>query len=106
MPRFDELFSGEELSKYLQGKVDSLCGQVAAIPQDQFMNADPSQVVEHVLTSFNVTSIVIDEDHKTMDSADTSIDVTNWMERKPVSGSRPHSRARHRSNGDDTVHWR
>jgi hypothetical protein len=58
--------------------------KIDAIPRDQFMNAQPEEIIDHVLSAMTVEPLVIYEDRAEMDQRETKIDVSELAGQKSV----------------------
>jgi hypothetical protein len=75
MGREDYLFAEGYLDAMLRAHQGSISAKIDAIPRDQFMNAQPEEVIDHVLSEMTVEPLVIYEDRAEMDQLETKIDV-------------------------------
>ena len=89
MGREDYLFCEGDLDATLRAHQGSITAKVDAIPRDQFMNAQPEEVVDHVISDMTVEPLVIYEDHTEMEQRETKIDVSGWRDRNPFGDRGP-----------------
>jgi len=83
MGREDCLFCEGDLDATLRVHQGSIAAKVDAIPRDQFMNAQPEEVVDHILSTMTVEPLVIYEDRAEMEQRETKIDVSGRQDRNP-----------------------
>jgi hypothetical protein len=83
MRREDYLFCEGDLDATLRAHLDSMNGRVDAIPRDQFMNAQPEEVAEHIVSEMTVEPLVLYEDRAEMEQHETKIDVSGYRDRNP-----------------------
>jgi len=89
MGREDYLFCEGDLDATLRAHQGSIAAKVDAVPRDQFMNARPQDVVDHILSVMTVEPLVIYEDRAEMDQHETKIDVSGWRDRNPFGDRGP-----------------
>lgn len=89
MGRDNLLFFEHDLDSALRAHLASIGGKVDAIPQDQFMNAQPEDVVEHIASEMTVDPLVLYEDRAEMEQKETKIDVAAWRDRNPFGDPGP-----------------
>lgn len=83
------LFYEHDLDGTLRTHLAGIGARVDAIPQDQFMNARPEDVVEHLVSQITVDPLVLYEDRAEMEQKETQIDVAAWRDRNPFGDSGP-----------------
>ncbi len=89
MGREDYLFAEGDLDATLRSLQGTIGVKIDAIPRDQFMNAQPEEIVAHILSAMTVEPLVIYEDRAEMDQRETKIDVSGWRERNPFGDRGP-----------------
>lgn len=89
MGREDYLFCHNDLDATLRAHQDSIAAKIDAIPRDQFMNAQPAEIIDHLLSAMTVEPLVIYEDRAEMDQRETKIDVSGWHGRNPFGDRGP-----------------
>jgi hypothetical protein len=89
MSKDDLLFYEHDLDATLRGHVESIGSKVDSIPQAQFMNARPEDIVEHLSAEMAIDPIVLFEDRAEMDQTETKIDVSGWSDRNPFRDPGP-----------------
>jgi hypothetical protein len=70
------LFSDAELSDVLRAQERRVPERVAAIPQDQFLVSNDTQLMEHLLTSLIIDPIILHEERMAMEQCETQVDVS------------------------------
>ena len=89
MGREDYLFAEGDLDATLRAHQGSISAKMDAIPRDQFMNAQPEEIIDHILSEMTVEPLVIYEDRAEMDQRETKIDVSGWRDRNPFGDRGP-----------------
>ena len=89
MGREDYLFCEGDLDATLRAHQSSISAKIDAIPRDQFMNAQPEEIIDNILSSMTVEPLVIYEDRAEMDQRETKIDVSAWRDRNPFGDRGP-----------------
>jgi hypothetical protein len=89
MEREDYLFAEGDLDATLRAHQGSISAKIDAIPRDQFMNAQPEEIIDHILSEMTVEPLVIYEDRAEMDQRETKIDVSGWRDRNPFGDRGP-----------------
>lgn len=89
MGREDYLFCEGDLDATLRAHQSSIAAKIDAIPRDQFMNAQPEEIIDNILSSMTVEPLVIYEDRAEMDQSETKIDVRAWRDRNPFGDRGP-----------------
>ncbi len=89
MRREDYLFAEGNLDATLRSHQSAISAKIDAIPRDQFMNAQPEEIIDHVLSEVTVEPLVIYEDRAEMDQRETRIDVSGWRDRNPFGDRGP-----------------
>lgn len=89
MPKVDLLFYEYDLDATLRAHLDTVPRKVDSIPQDQFMNASPEEIVEHLVSEMTRDPLVIYEDRAEMEQSETRIDVSGWRDRNPFGDAGP-----------------
>ncbi|MCP9470415.1 MAG: hypothetical protein NNA31_10505 [Nitrospira sp.] len=89
MSRKNLLFYEHDLDRILCAHLAGIGAKVDAIPQDQFMNARPEDVVAHLVSQMTVNPLVLYEDRAEMEQKETKIDVAAWRDRKPFGDPGP-----------------
>jgi hypothetical protein len=89
MGREDYLFAEGDLDATLRAHQGTIGAKIDAIPRDQFMNAQPEEIVDHILSAMTVEPLVIYEDRAEMDQRETKIDVSGWRDRNPFGDRGP-----------------
>jgi len=89
MGREDYLFAEGDLDGTLRAHQGSISAKIDAIPRDQFMNAQPEEIIDHVLSEMTVDPLVIYEDRAEMDQRETKIDVSGRRDRNPFGDRGP-----------------
>ena len=62
MRREDYLFAEGDLDATLRTHQGTIGANIDAIPRDQFMNAQPEEIIDHILSAMTVEPLVIYED--------------------------------------------
>jgi hypothetical protein len=75
--RTNELFCDQELFVALDTKNKKISERIAAIPEQQFINAGDSEIVNHVVSELQVHPIEIYEDKMEMENEEIIIDMSN-----------------------------
>ena len=70
------LFREDDLDNELRGRRLRVSRAVDGIPKDQFLIADDQDLVDHIVASLAVEPIVLGEDAKTLNQAETRVDVS------------------------------
>ena len=89
MARDDLLFYQNDLDATLRARVAAVRSKVDSIPQAQFMNARPEEIVEHLSSEMAIDPLEIYEDRAEMEQAETKIDVSAWRDRNPFGDAGP-----------------
>lgn len=89
MGKEDYLFADGDLDATLRAHQGSIAAKIDAIPRDQFMNAQPEEIIDHILSAMTVEPLVIYEDRAEMDQRETKIDVSGWRDRNPFGDRGP-----------------
>lgn len=89
MNRADLLFYERDFDTHLRACLAGIGSAVDAIPQNQFMNAQPEDVVEHIAAKMMIEPLVLHEDRAEMEQRETNIDVSNWGDRNPFRDPGP-----------------
>jgi len=89
MSRDNPLFYEHDLDATLRSRLAGIGEKVDAIPQDQFMNSRPEEVVEHLVSQMAVDPLVLYEDRAEMEQKETKFDVAAWRDRNLFGGSGP-----------------
>ena len=89
MSRDNPLFYEHDLDGTMRTHLAGIGAKVDAIPQDQFMNARPEDVVEHLVAQMAVDPLVLYEDRAEMEQKETKIDVAAWRDRNPFGDPGP-----------------
>lgn len=89
MGREDYLFAEGDLDATLRAHQGTIGAKIDAIPRDQFMNAQPEEIIDHILAAMTVNPLVIYEDRAEMDQRETKIDVSEWRDRNPFGDRGP-----------------
>ena len=85
----DLLFYGNDLDLFLHTRRVSIVSTVDSIPRDQFLNANPEAVIEHLASSLEVDPLVLYEDRAHMEHQETKIDISQWQDRNPFCDAGP-----------------
>src|SRR6266545_66042 len=89
MGREDYLLCEGDLDATLRAHQASIASKVDSIPRDQFMNARPEEVVDHIFSEMAVEPLVIYEDRAEMEQGETKVDVSGWRDRNPFGDRGP-----------------
>ncbi len=89
MRRDNPLFYEHDLGDTLRARLAGIGAKVDPIPQDQFMNARPEDVVEHLVSELTIDPLVIYKDHAEMEQKETKIDVASWQDRNSFGDPGP-----------------
>lgn len=89
MGREDYLFAEGDLDATMRAHQATISAKIDAIPRDQFMNAQPEEVVAHIMSAMTVEPLVIYEDRAEMDQQEMKIDVSEWRDRNPFGRRGP-----------------
>ena len=89
MRREDHLFADGDLDATLRAHQASIYTKIDAISRDQFMCAQPEEVVDHILSAMTIDPLVLFEDRAEMDQRETKIDVSAWRDRNPFGDRGP-----------------
>ena len=89
MPRSDLLFCEGALEETLRARLGAVASKIDSIPRDQFMNARPDEVVDHVVSEMTVEPLELYEDRAEMEQSETRIDVSGWRDRNPFGDPGP-----------------
>jgi len=89
MHRDNPLFYEHDLDATLRGHVSAVASKVDSIPQDQFMNARPEEIVDHLVSEMTIDPLVIYEDRAEMEQTETKIDVAACRDRNPFGDPGP-----------------
>jgi hypothetical protein len=77
------LFYEHDLDASLRAHLSGVTSKVDSIPQAQFMNAKPEDIVSYLSAELSIDPLVIYEDRKEMEQTETTIDVSGWSNRNP-----------------------
>ena len=77
----DYLFAQGDLHATLRAYERLVSEKVDAIPRDQFMNAQPEEVIDHILSEMTVEPLKIYEDRAEMEDRETKIDISGRRDR-------------------------
>lgn len=89
MARDDLLFYQNDLDATLRAHVAAVHSKVDSIPQAQFMNARPEEIVEHLSSEIAIDPLEIYEDRAEMEQSETRIDVSEWGDRNAFGHAGP-----------------
>ncbi len=72
----DYLFRENDLDHQLRKRQDRIPSQIGAIPEDQFLVSSDREIVEHLHPQLRVEPVVLQLDARTMNQAETKVDVS------------------------------
>ncbi len=72
----DYLFGENDLDHQLRHRQSRVASEIDAIPEDQFLVSSDREIVEHVLPRLHVEPVVLQLDARTMNQAETQVDVS------------------------------
>lgn len=70
------LFAEDSLDQFLQQNTAAAAQAVESIPEQQFGQTETDNIIEHILSRFEVSPLVLLEDQKVMDHEEVQVDVT------------------------------
>jgi len=89
MRRDDVLFCENDLDGTLRSQLHLVSSKVDSVPQAQFMNARPEEIVEHIVSELAIDPLEIYEDRAEMEQFETELDVSAWRDRNPFGDAGP-----------------
>ena len=72
----DHLFRENDLDHQLRERQKRIASKIAAIPEDQFLVSSDREIVEHLLPQLHVEPVMLQLDARTMNQAETQVDVS------------------------------
>lgn len=84
------LFAEDSLDQFLQQNTTAAAQAVESIPEQQFGQTETDNLVEHILSRFEVSPLVLLEDQKVMDHEEVQVDVTGDRSRHFRDERGPH----------------